>query len=346
MHLGRFNAAVETLDTYFRTSGVEPGLQGVIDSLNECASSRTPESLSTFRSKYAALTKAVEATPSSFLLPSYMQFFQDLHLSAWIGSSLAKRITDAVASQALSPEETVALLTVLQGELKAVTEDISKLDGALASREVEYEELDPDSAEFGVSLPKATVGESTRDLAFELTHVERLFTSFNEMAGKGTDPPKIRTIASSWWQIFIELDATQVAAYSFALERIIALLKNSYEIRAIQKSLSEKKGFIPDGFADQLGEQIASGMKAGISQLAADLRKEYANNANEERTNELQVQLKLELTHLAKRLTEGAEVELQIGAPRSLCRFLMMPLMSRRLRIKRCWPAIKSRCKR
>ncbi len=173
--------------------------------------------------------------------------------------------------------------------------------------------LAPAHFEFAALLPKELVGESVNDLYNELQHIDRLFRALNELMGKGAISPIVKTISSSWWQFFLDLDSTQIAATTFALERIVALYRQNLEIRMLKRELEQKD--LGDDFLEIIDKKIEEKLKAGMNEIAREIREKYGANNDEARKNELETQLRMELVHIAKRINQGASYEVRAGLP-------------------------------
>lgn len=317
MHLGRFNAAIGELSEYFKKLELEPKLAEAIAKLQQYNSSRDQTVLVEFRTLLREVAARAEVVPSSFLLPSVVEILADMHVDEWVGIQLANRIRAVHEVQGLFSDEIVASLGKLRDEFVKVWADIAALDAALVGREVESEELTAGEAEFGIAFPRELVGETAYDLVTELSHINRLFMALNEFMGRGTESPRVRTIASSAWQFFLQLDAAQIALWTIALERIVSLLKNNYEIKKLQKELTDKGDIVPPHFVTELETKLLTNLKAGVTELAAELRAACtpAHGQSVADLNELEVKLKQELLHLVRRVNGGAVVELRLGVP-------------------------------
>lgn len=315
MHLGRFNAAVMDLQKYFENLGAQRKIDQALAQLQPYISNRSASNLVVFRNLIAELVADAEQVPSAFHLPSVMQIHEDLKVDGWLGKALAERIRKAVKTDGLLPEEIIEKLTAARDELSAVVTDMSSLGQIMERRGVEIERLEAEAGELGISFPKPVVGEAVADLLGELQHVDRLFSSIKELTTQSRDSPKVRTISSSWWQFFVELDANAIVVWTLALERIIGLLKSNAELKKIAKDLEAKRDLLPDNMLELLSDQISTNIKLGVAAIARDIRSEFSAMEDKGRENELEVELKQELLHLVRRLNEGAALEIRAFEP-------------------------------
>lgn len=315
MHLGRFHSAVKELANYYSGLGFDRDLANAAQQLQHFNSNKDVAHLNAFREQLHELAKKTEEVPSSFLLPSVLALHQDLHVDDFVGKRLSERVYSAMNTPGMVTEEIVAAINKLQAEFAAVNSQITGLESRLRERGVEEVSLEDSEAEFGIAFPPELVGTTAKDLIFEVSHLNRLFMSMNELLGRGTESPEVRTIAASWWQFFFELDAGQLALWTVALERIVQLLKSGYEIRKLKQDLEGKQDLIPDHFIPDLEQKLLQVFKTGISELAAELRVKSGYEGDAGRANELEVSLKQELLHLVRRVNGGAVLEVRVGEP-------------------------------
>jgi hypothetical protein len=315
MHLGRFHEAVRELSVYFAGLEFDRHINKAISYIQTYNSNKAPAQLTAFRERLHELANKAEATPSSFLLPSVLALHQDLHVEDFVGSRLAARIHAAMDTPGMIVEEVVTELTALHAQVTNVIAQINSLENLLRERGVEVVKLEGSEAEFGIAFPPELVGTTAKDLISEVAHLNRLFMSMNELLGRGTESPEVRTIAASWWQFFFELDGAQVAFWSVALERIIHLIKTGYEIRRLKQDLEEKKGLVPENFIPELEAKLLQTYKDGVADLAKEMREKSGYQGDKGRANELEISLKQELLHLLRRVNGGAVLEVRLAEP-------------------------------
>ena len=315
MHLGRFNAAIRDLRQYYAELDLVATIDRAVAQLQPYITNRSASNLAAFRSMLDDAASKARAVPPAFHLPSVTQLYADLGVADWNGARLADQLMSVGQGQGLLPEEMIAQLNDIRAEVVTVTTDVTTLATTLEKRGVEFEELQGDGAEFGIAFPKQLVGESVGQIRAELKHVDQLFSCMNELMGRVEKSPRMRTIASSWWQFFLELDAAQIAFWTVVIERIVHLLKTNYEIKKIVMDLNEKKDLLPDDVIPKIEARVLQNITTGVSELAHDLRAKFQNNNDDARCNELETQLKIELLHLVRKINGGAVLELRLGAP-------------------------------
>ena len=313
MHLGRFNYVTSLIETYFEENEIVSLVDQVIAQLNAYISSQTKENSVNFRAKVGTLLQACSFTPPGYNSASFRHIVADTHGEEYIGVGLEISLKNILEEQSITPAEMMVSLKEFRKNLSAYSDSITALSSGLITLGVEYEELKPDQFEFGAMFPKELVGTSINEIQDELIRLNYLFKTLNELMGKGPTSPTVSNISSSWWQFFIELDYQQIAAISFAIERIVALYKSNLEIQKLKQD-SEKNG-LGEEITALINQKIEEKLKSGMQEIAKDIRKKIQQNNDNERCNELETQLRMELVHIAKRINQGAAYEIRAGLP-------------------------------
>lgn len=313
MHLGRFHYVMWDLKYYFKGNKQLAALDAAIGALQAYQAAPNPETSAAFK---AAITKAEEAAnepPDEYLNKSYQQILEDIGGGPYIGPSLATTIRETLKEQSLTPTDMLASLQKLRKELSNFITHVTAVADGLDELSAEYENLGEDELELGIHLPQESVGYRLDELSKEIAHIDSLFKSLNELMGRQNESPEIRTISTTWYQIFLELDAQQIAAIILAIERIVNLYKTNLEIKKLKKD-AEEKGLAD--VAELLGGKIEEKLKAGVAEIASEIRNKFQNNKDDGRVNEIETKLRIELFHLARRINEGASCEIRVGLPR------------------------------
>lgn len=313
MHLGRFHYVAWLISGYFESNELLKKLDQVTTQLQGYIASSTVENSKMFRTSIDLLFKACAETPLGYNTPSFQHIIADTGGEAFFGAGLEHSLREIVEKQSMVPADMLVSLQKFRKQLGDYLNSIVKIAEEMGGLGIEYEELEADQFEFGALFPKDLVGKTIADLEGELNHLDRLFKALNEMMGNGSTSPSVRSISSSWWQFFLDLDYQQIAAISIAIERIVALYKSNLEIQKLKQD-ADKNGLGPE-FAELIDKKIDDKLKSGMMEIAKEVRAKVQVNKDEERCNELETQLRLELVHIAKRMNQGAAYEIRAGLP-------------------------------
>jgi len=204
-------------------------------------------------------------------------------------------------------------LRVMAASAAEKTNHLTSIDNAFTALGVEYERVDSDSAELGFLLPREVVGNTLKDLTVEFNELNKLLRAVNELVAADEYDSRVVTISSSWWQVFLELDPNQILVWVLAIERIVNLFKSNLEIKNLQQQLGDRK--MPKEITDLIENEVENRVSTEIKELAAEIRRDYAKIDDEARLNEIETQLRQGLGYLAKRMNQGAHVEINVGIP-------------------------------
>lgn len=314
MHLGRFHAVVHELSNFYQLAILGQKLEACASNLDSYAQSRTQSHIEAFRSGIESFRTAATSMPDFLQQPHSVSVIEQLGLTALVGESLYLAVIGVVNGPHSYDHVTIAAeLRKLTSSLNSRMASVIAMDKSLGELDVEYEQVNDDESELGLLIPRELVESTLPQLSKELEKFSGLFRAINELTGANTYDPKIRTVSTSWWQFFIELDAIQIAAWTAAIERILTMFKTNLEIKKLQQEVA-KHQFSADLQA-QLEAQIEQRFTDGLQKIASDLRAEFGTGNDEARLNEVETQLRLGLRHLAHRLNQGTQVEINIGIP-------------------------------
>lgn len=313
MHLGRFHATIFALADHFRSAKIQTKLEECAAALDQYAQSRDPTVLQTFRDKFDSVLKAAETKDADLQQPYSQQVINELSVADFLDTKLQDTLHWIVAERAFDHAGIASDLRELAGDITKKSSRILEIDKAFTELAVEFEQVEGSEAEIGVLLPREIVGESLFALTSEFDKLGKLFRAINELTGAQDYDPKIRTISSSWWQIFLELGPDQILVWVLVIERIVGLFKSNLEIKSLQQQLLTNA--IPKKITDLLEKEIDKRVASGLESLVAEIVEKHANNPDQARLNELKVQLRYGLRHLAKRINQGSQIEINVSVP-------------------------------
>ena len=313
MHLGRFHATIYDLAIHFKAAELPAKLEQCAAALDQYAQSKNSTHLDTFRSTYEATLKACEVDSGTLKQPYAVQVIADLKLDDAIAPQLTSELQQIVHVRAFDHAGIASDFRELAARLSKKIKLVSAIDAAFTGLQVEYERVDDAQGEVGILLPREIVGETLPALTAELGKLAKVFRAINELTNAKDYDPKIRTVSSSWWEIFLELEPTQILVWVVVIERIVGLFKSNLEIKNLQRQLAAKE--MPKTITEAIEAEIDRRISNGLQQIASDIRAEHAAITDEGRLNEIEIQLRQGLHHLALRINQGSQVEINVGLP-------------------------------
>lgn len=288
-------------------------LEACAVALDNFTATRQQPYLDEFRTKLDQLLISTDLKSNDLLQPYSQQVINELSLSDLLPPKFQIRIKDAATSSAFDSAGLATSLRKIGADVTNKINHINQLDTSLGALEVEYQIVEDDSAEIGFLLPRELVGDTLPELAKEFEKLSKLARAINELSGEDNYDPKIATISSSWWQIFLDIKPDQVLIWVLAIERIVSLFKSNLEIKHLQQQLSEKN--ISSKITDLISKEIEKSVTAELKQISSDIRKKFTKIEDKSRANEVEIQLGQGLFYLANRLNKGAQIEINVGIP-------------------------------
>ncbi|MBL0730735.1 hypothetical protein [Piscinibacter sp. HJYY11] len=313
MHLGRFHAVVDHIETHFREAKLTDQLDAAASALDQYTQTRTESHITEFRTKLAAALDSIEAVPAELHQPYAQQVIDDLSLRSLFPPELRKEVEHIVASNGFDSAALSSALRKLSKTYLSKITLVKQLDSSLRGLSAEYTSVEDERAEVGLLLPREVVGETLPELTKEFDKISNLARAINELTGENSYDPKISTISSSWWQVFLEIPVEQVVLWTVAIERIVTLFKSNLEIKNLQKQLGEKE--VPEKILKLISDEVEKKVTAELKKIASDLTEKFSRVEDKGRRNEVETQFRQGLHYLARRLNQGAQVEINVGVP-------------------------------
>ncbi len=313
MHLGRFHAVVDHLERHFSEEELINKLNAAAAALDQYNQNRSESHIAEFRTNLSAFFTSSENVAHELLQPYAHQVIDELGLKTLFPPAPRQEINKIVSANSF---DSAALAEALRKQIKTYQtkiEYLSQLDRSLRGLSAEYTVVEEDKAEVGLLLPREIVGETLPELTKEFDKISFLARAINELTGEQNYDPRVATISSSWWQIFLEVPIDQVALWAVAIERIVSLFKSNLEIKNLQKQLSEKS--MPENILKLISEEVEKKVSSELRQIATDITGQFSKIEDQGRKNEVETQLRQGLHFLAKRLNQGAQVEINVGVP-------------------------------
>lgn len=314
MHLGRFHSSIYDIDHYYKNTNIKEKLNSAITILENYISNRDDSSLNNFKLKIEEIKKQTYTIPEELLQPYNQQIIRQLGITNLIGESLFKSISKIISDNNFDINKTKNDLKYFSEILNEKINHIQNINDSFTELEVEIEYTQKDEAEIGFFLPREFIGDKLSDLSKEFQKLNLLTKAIVEITSDGESyEPTIRTISSSWWEIFISTTPDQIIVWTLVIERIINLFKTNLEIKSLLESLKTKD--LPKNITDDIEKAIEEKINKGIDAIAEEIIKSNKTPKDKNRLNELSIQLRQGLKYFAHRLNQGTQVEINLGIP-------------------------------
>lgn len=311
MDLGRFHAVVRELARHFELLDLPGKLVACAAALDQYAQTRAPARIEEFRGLLADLRQQASTPHPELQQPLARQVTLRLGLDGWIGEALWSRLYEVIAAHSFNHLELAVKLRESALDVGRRVSSLYALSKGLGDLGVRSEQIEPGRAEVGLLLPRTVVGESLALVTAEFAALAMLCRTVGRLQGLSNTDPRLKTVSSEdAWQVYIDVDLHQVPFWVTALERILAQCRTSLQIRKLQVDLQSHA--ISRKLTDQLEQEIDRKVRSGMAALVAELCNE-CGHPTVAADDDLKEQLLSGLRHLARRLNQGSEVEINLG---------------------------------
>ena len=313
MHLGRFHVVIEALAAHFKRAQLPQKLEQCAALLDQYSSGRTQPQLDAFRTAVEDLLNSSDILEADLAQPYARQVIADMRIGDILPPTFQDSVKRVISEKSFDPTGLSTELRQVAASATKKTTHLASIDSGFTALGVEYERVDSNSAELGFLLPREIVGETLKDLTGEFNELSKLLRAVNELVAADVYDPRVLTISSSWWQVFLDLDPNQILVWVLAIERIVNLFKSNLEIKNLQQQLGDKK--MPKQITDLIEKEVEKRVSTELKDLATEICHDYAKIDDAARLNEIETQLRQGLIYLARRMNQGAHVEINVGIP-------------------------------
>lgn len=168
-----------------------------------------------------------------------------------------------------------------------------------------------DKCELSIVIPRDRVENNLSNLGRELVEFEKNLSVFSEIATGAREPIQVRSIASSDFSIFLDSIPAIGALIAVTVERIIALYKQSLEIKKLKIELEKHK--FPDEISKLIDQHISSIVSKEAEKIAAELMEKHDTRIDEGRKHELLIELRHSVENLAEKIDKGFQIEVSVA---------------------------------
>lgn len=256
------------------------------------------------------LAERLAAAKSNEFPETWRQVLDELQIANLLGDQLRDQIESAFARNEITPSAAADELEPLSANLDALQAALTQVLTGFEYFGIGQEELAPGEFEVGFLIPRAAVHDELGELGAEFGKLRRILEPFVELATGNRPPIRVRAIASSDFQVF--LDSAPATAYLFtkALKTVLETYEKLLDIRLKHRELGELG--VPEDDLTGVERHAETVMLTAINEVSNELVAE-AEIKDTARANELTVELVKALNALANRVDRGYSVEVRNG---------------------------------
>jgi len=258
------------------------------------------------------LDERLAVAPSNGFSPAWRQTVDEMDIADLLGDALRERLNEIFQRNEITPSVAADEVAAIAERLETFQAGLADLNRGLDAFDVAAEELLAGEFEVGFLVPRDAVDDEFEELGKEFVELDKILGVFQELGTGTREDLKIRSIASSGYQVYL------VAAPGFALvmSKVIESLLTSYqkilEIREAHGRLKERG--VPDdatrGVLDHANERMSIDIKA----LTEELVQVFGNRLSDAgRANEIRLEITHSLNAVANRIDEGYSIEIRAG---------------------------------
>ena len=259
------------------------------------------------------LREQLAASRTNEFPDSWRLALEELGIWDLTGDRLADRIESVFARHEMTLSTAQPELSELHADFQRVMTSTDNLVSALDALGIGAEDLAPGEFEVGFLIPREAVDNELEQLGKEFEKLDGLLLPFAELSGEGRPDLRVRSIASSEFQIFL----MALPGLALTVSKVVESLLNSYErIRRIRDQVTTlEEQEVPPEAIEPLKQHASERMEIDINALTNEVIGQATADLTPGRQHELQVEVRRSLTQLATRIDEGYSIEVRAFSP-------------------------------
>jgi hypothetical protein len=258
------------------------------------------------------LGSALATARSNEFSPAWRQALDELGVATLVGDALREQVETIFGRNEITPTAAAEELTPLAEQLELLNEALAALRSAFRFFEIGSEDLAAGEFEVGFLVPRTAVKDELAELGGEFIQLKRILGPFLELSTGSRPEVRVRSIASSDFQVLLDSLPATALLLATALERIISSYEKVMNIRLARQQLSDSGA--SEKTLASITEDADNAMSGDIEELVEELLAE-GEDLDPARRNEVRKELRDSLNALANRIDKGYAIEVRSGPP-------------------------------
>lgn len=256
------------------------------------------------------LIKILHETKINNYPPSWKQILSELGFEGLKGDELCEEIERIFNENKITPSTVLKQISDIYQKFDKLNKALNDMLSSFKVFNIDKEELKSGESEISILIPRKAVHENINNFIRELDEFKKIVSDFNELA-IGTRPEiKLKTIASSDYQILLNILPKTAVCIIIGIEIVIRIYKDILDIRKSHKELKEKG--VPKknlaGIENYANNKMADGIAEGVKELI----KEFGSHLKPGRKKEMEISLKYSLNKISNRIDNGFNFDVKM----------------------------------
>ncbi len=314
MHLGRFHKAIEQLANEYETSNHAQLFDNLINALNTVASQPgNADQAAAYKSQLENFRQVLLKSEMNSPRPVMQAMLASIEAEKYIGEQLFDRVMEAISSNPATPSLAAQELQKLRDDTVKFYKNIVAVNTAFSALGVEYESLDAGEGELGILIPREDNASTLSHLSKEFKDWSNILSPLTEIFDPEATPLQIRTCATTDWMIYLAATYGVLRGVADCLKGVNLILREIVEMRGLIEQIAKKSNSAEA--IEILEKDNKQKLSNDIRSLAERLVEENYKGVDQARKNELKNAVDVALKTIAKKVSEGAKIELKYLAP-------------------------------
>jgi len=306
MDASRLLAVVDDIETEFNNGFLE-ALTALIQEYTAARDTPAQDNTPAIKVAFDALTSSVKSSVFADYPPSKVAILDAIKALHRVGPGFEGRLNEILSVSGQTTAGIVTGLTELQADLRRFQKACSQTKTGLQSLGVIPYTLEVGAFEAGILIPEELVDSQLGNLVKELEAWNRIVRGFQEIAGEEEREVVVTGLASGSYEVYIPLGIVAASILARTIGKVLEWYRQILELRKLRLEI-QKLG-APASEPEVYKKHERDTLEKNILEFAKEIIQESNSKLDPTRKNELETQIKLSITQIARFVDKGGIVE-------------------------------------
>lgn len=308
MDIARFHRGIDAIIESYNNVGIQSTLDSITTNLaNLGANPGSPEFANQFKQALQELKDKLETIQPIEEENSVKETLRSINSRGTLGIDLLKTIQEKISENQISPTLAAKAIQKTKATFETTIANLTSLNTALSALEVEYDYVSEGNGEIALSIPIERDSKVLSDLAMESKEWHQIFSTISEVFDPDRPNVSINSIGTGSWIFYLSATPLVLLGISISLKRVNQILSELIRTKQLIKQLQEVNA--PTG---DIENHVAKKIGVDLETVAEELVEANYKGTDSSRKNELKIAMHFSLKMLAKKVSAGSKISLQL----------------------------------
>lgn len=308
MDIARFHRGIDAVIEAYNEAKIQLTLDNITNSLaNLGANPGNTDFANQFKQSLQELKDKLEELESIKEENLVKETLDTININGVLGIDLFKTIQEKISENQISPALAAKAIARTKTAFETTIANLTAINTGFSTLKVKYEFVEPGIGEVLVNIPVERDTKALSDLATECKEWNQIFSTISEVFDPERPNLSISSISSGSWIFYLTATPLVLLGISITLRRVNQILAELIKTKQLTKQLLEI-----NAPTEEIEKYIDQKISKDLKLIADDLVKSHYKGTDKGRKNELKTAMNITLKVLAKKISAGSKIGLQL----------------------------------